>query len=436
MGKRINLRAVLLLLLMVQAERGVGQAGRKPPPQPPPAVVKTEPTFAPDPNRGEYQLIYSKISEAEKRSLSRKLSSWERREHHAASFSDDLTHVGEQGYRLASIGLSPRLAVMRRTDHQYEYAVVQIASRKSFFPNDPEFERTFAPWARKGFRIADYIVLSDYCEMRSDDPINTPNDLRVDCTYYSQMVLERRKNADIMPPSSYRTVYARPTYSKAKLKTGLLEELDNARKTNLHPTHMLTRFQLLTQSGLGIKDLLGDEYETEVLNGDVRKRVNELSQLGYRLILRPHLYEAGVMHRKKGATDPTSYVWLGEKSVEQELPRLAEQGAIYRMNYGCATYAYTHLIVEQPSVSDGKRREYKVLPIELKETDADFSSGSNSIIREFNRLTKEGFEPRAFFACALSDKKEKPSRAKLLLERVSNKNNLLGWQLNSERITR
>jgi hypothetical protein len=46
------------------------------------------------------------------------------------------------------------------------------------------------------------------------------------------------------------------------------------------------------------------------------------------------------------------------------------------------------------------------------------SSASINIAAELNRLTKEGFEVRDFFACDMSFKKTKPSRAGILLERV------------------
>jgi hypothetical protein len=90
----------------------------------------------------------------------------------------------------------------------------------------------------------------------------------------------------------------------------------------------------------------------------MRKRTNALAQQGYRLFIRPLLLEAAVMHRQKGMTDPASYTWVIEKKIEQELARLQEQGAIYRMNYGCDTGFADRwpMIFEQPSVRDGKPR--------------------------------------------------------------------------------
>jgi hypothetical protein len=221
---------LLSFLLMGQVSTVDGQSGIKTPPQATASPDQTEAAFVPDPKRDEYQLIFSKIPEAGR--VHRTLGSWERREHHAVSFSDDLTRVGTQGYRLISIAFSPRVAVLRRDDHQYEYAVVQILSRRQAFPNDPKFSLTYEPWARKGFRVADYVVFSDWCENDTwNDGILAP----ADCTYSSMVVLERRVDAKL--PHTYDIVNGPLTFSSKKLEAELLEEID-AGHTNLYPTHL------------------------------------------------------------------------------------------------------------------------------------------------------------------------------------------------------
>jgi hypothetical protein len=402
----------LLLLLTAQVFDVVAQSGRKLPSQTPADPVTAEAAFAPDPNRDEYQLIFTEFSEAEKKERRRPLGNWDRREYYAQTFSDDLSRVGMQGYRLVSIASRPRLAVMRRAEHQYEYAIIQIANRQRLFPNDPKFELTFAPWAQKGFRVADYFVFRDWCEMATDNPIDQPSDLRVDCTYFSQVVLERRRDAEKMPAQRHGIVHVQPTFSKDKLETGLAEELNNARNTNLYPTHMITKFQLLAQSPADTDNPTVGDFEIEIIGGDAKKKINELAQRGYRLLVRPLVFDAAVMHRKKGTTASASYVWIGEKQLEQQLPALQEQGAIYRMSYGCRTgwVGGTQMIFEQPTASDGLRRQYKVLAIELKE--------GNNIAQELKRVAKEGFEVRDFFACHDGRKNKRPSSAKLLLERT------------------
>jgi hypothetical protein len=409
----------LLLLLLAQLLGVAGQSGRRPPRQTVAGPTNPEAASIPDPNRDDYQLVFPKSPDAEL--PKRPLGSWERWDYYAANFSEELSRVGMQGYRLASIALSPRLAVMKRADHQYEYAFVQIVSRRRMFPNDPEFALTFAPWAQKEFRVADYFVLYDRCLDAQSSSFGSPRYESIDCTYHSQMVLERRKDAEMMPPRWYEVVSVDPTFNKKKLETGLETELDNALERNLYPTHMLTRFQLLTQSPAELEKFPRDELE--IVTGNVKKKINELAQQGYRLVLRP-LFEAAVMYRKKGATVPTSYRWVGEKKLEQELPRLQQQGSIYRMSYGCWAAWGGEMIFEQPSVRDSKQREYRVLAIELRKAEsvADQKPGSESVannaVQQLERMSKEGFEVRDFFGCQTSDNKKRPSLAKILLERV------------------
>jgi hypothetical protein len=59
----------------------------------------------------------------------------------------------------------------------------------------------------------------------------------------------------------------------------------------------------------------------------------------------------------------------------------------------------------------------------LKEPDSvaderDASSVVNSATKELNRLSKEGFVVRDFVCCQMGNKKGKPARAKILLERA------------------
>ena len=399
----------LLALLCILAG-AAGQSGRRQP-EKPAESAKLPADSIPDPNRDEYQLVYTPIPESEK---VKRLGSSERKEIYAATFSDDLSHIGMQGYRLKSIALFPRLAVLRRSDHQYEYAVIRILSRRRFFPNEPDFKLTFASWADKGFRVLDYIVQSDQCEqpltIAADSPF--PQWELPDCTYSAYMVLERRKDADLMPRHSYEVVHVKPTFSKEKLEIGLGKELDNALESNLYPTNIITRFQLLTQSPADLENFPGDEYEVEFVTGNVRKRINELAQQGYRLIVRPHLFEAALMHRQRKTTEPVSYIWVSDKKLEQKLAGFQRDGFDYRMSYGCfpSWAGGTVLIFEQSDARD-RKREYKVLPIDINNV------LSTNAAQELNRLAKEGFLVRDFFGCYGSEKKQKPSGARVLLER-------------------
>lgn len=397
--------ALFFLLLMASGFSVAGQSGVKPPPLPTPA--RTEPAFSADPNRDEYKLAFGKGYEL-KRERDRE-QQWEK---YTAGFIDELNRIGAQGYRVVSIASSPRLAVLKRTDQQYEYSIIQISNHKRIADGDAQFGPKYKEWAEKGFRVADYTVFYDWCwpgEWKENG-----NWEPVDCTYRSEALLERQKNAEA--PHGFEIVFAPLSLSREKIEIGLEERLSNLRKRKLYPTHMLTRFQLLTQSPLGAVDFIDDEYETEIVSSDVQKRINELAQRGYRLLLRPLSFQAAIMHRKKGTTAPASYVWVNEKKLERELPELQQRGLIYRMSYGCAvgTLSAPHMIFEQPSERDGKQREYKSVGID---TNLDVTA----ITAELNRLAKEGFAVRDFFACEMSDKKTSSSRARILLERVSSR---------------
>jgi hypothetical protein len=179
----------------------------------------------------------------------------------------------------------------------------------------------------------------------------------------------------------------------------------------------------------------------------VQKKVNELARQGYRLALIHN--QIAVMRRSRDTTAPVSYIWLDgmkKKTFEQDLARLQDSGAIYRMTYPDSDGAENTLIFEQPAVearkrreyrvlSDRgrpqrpdhdvearKRREYRVLKVEFQETenfaeqkvDIDLTPSSKETIKTLNSLVKEGFVVRDLF---VSDDLA-ARRASVLLERT------------------
>lgn len=416
---------IVLFLLIALSHRAAGQAGRKiAPPQPSEASAKLEPEFIPDPNRDEYQLVFAAGYDLNKLMKAKNIEDqwW----NYKGSFIGRLNKAGAQGYRLITIALAPTVAIMRRDDRQYRYAILEITNRNHsvFFDAGAEFERQYAPLAKEGFTIADYFVIDDSCWGGGWNAVEGQLE-PLDCNYDSVVVLEQQKNLEV--PHAYEIVYQPRTFSKKKLEGGLTEQLNVALKRNLYPTHMLTKFEVLTQS-VSWRDSLTDEYEMEIVGGDVKRRVNELAMLGYRLMIRPHpSFRAAIMHRKKGVTDPASYVWVSEKGLEHELPTLQEQGVIYRMNYGChGGWSGSQLIFEKPSGSDGTKRQYRILTIALTQVERDAESrvefqltpDSRNSMQTLNRLGKEGFAVRDFFGCDIGNQKNRVARAKVLLERV------------------
>jgi len=436
--KSSMLTAVSLLALLLSATlRTPAQAGRtNPTPQTAasPRNPDTRPAYVPDPNRDEYKLVFAAgyedrlLATAPLRGQAKEQEAGRQLKQYEASFVDELNRIGAQGYRLVSIALAPWLAIVRRDENQYQYAIFETVSHQRFA--DDEFERKYAPLAQKGFRVANYTYIHGSCTSNDSDhfePKRRHTPTRLICKHDSLFVLERQKNAET--PSSYQVLYQRPTFRSKELEAELLEQLNDARKSDLYPTHMLTKFEVLTQSATSRQDFARDEYELQVAAGDFKKRLNELAQQGYRLMLNPDEFEAAILYRKKGVTMPASYVWIREKKLEQELPGLQERGAIYRFNYGChgAWVGPLKMIFEQPSVSDGKRREYKILMVELRRVENvasqrvefQLTTASAETVAIFNRLVKQGYEVRDFFNCDVSDfEKNGLLRAKILLERV------------------
>jgi len=148
-----------------------------------------------------------------------------------------------------------------------------------------------------------------------------------------------------------------------------------------------------------------------------------LARQGYRLALTYFLI--AVMYRHPDNTAPVSYIWLDsrkKKSFDQELASLQDGGAIYRMIYPNGDVFERTLIFEQPASDNSKRREYKVLKIELQETenfadqrvDIDLAPSSKEKIKTLNSLVKEGFAVRDLF---VSDT-DLAYKASVLLERA------------------
>jgi len=430
LGRKSSVLTALFLwaLLLTPTLRALAQAGRKnPPPQPAasPGNADTQPAYVPDPNRDEYKLVFPKgygnsldLTTVPKILLGKKAREQDAErgwKDYQYSFIDQINEAGAQGYRLVSLALYPKMAILRRDQIQHEYEMFETISPHYF--SDAEFERKYAPLARKGFRVDECFYLWGGCD--------TPRRSRVEqCEYRRFFVVERERH--VRTANEFEVLTPHLSFNAKKIETELTEQISTAVKSGLSPTHMITRFEVLVQSAAGRDDSATTGYELQVAAGNL-KRVNELAQQGYRLMLRPYEFEVAVMYRKMGQGTPVSYARIREKKLEQELPRLQKQGAIYRMTYGCHGIWNGTMIFEQPSVSDGKQLEYRVLTLELQrvenvaeqKVEFQLTPASKETMETLNRLAKEGFEVRDLFACDMSDYEKKGlSRVKILLERV------------------
>ena len=133
--------------------------------------------------------------------------------------------------------------------------------------------------------------------------------------------------------------------------------------------------------------------------------------------------------RNRNTTAPVSYIWLyaRKKSFEQELARLQDSGAIYRMTYPeFRGNGENILIFEQPAADVSKRREYKVLKLEFQETEnftdqkvgIDLTPSSKETIKTLNSLVNEGFAVLDLFNSKPNARTHNALVTSILLERT------------------
>jgi hypothetical protein len=204
----------------------------------------------------------------------------------------------------------------------------------------------------------------------------------------------------------------------------LTKQINESMAWGFNPILALSKCEVLLQRNTDKGEFLPEGIEVKVVTGrNVKKKVNELAGQGYRLALIHN--QVAVMRRSHDTTAPVSYIWLDswkKKSLEPELARLQDSGAIYRMTYPDSAGGEYELIFEQPSAGAGKRREYKVLKIEFQEMenladqrmDIDLTPSSKETLKTLNSLVKEGFVVRDLFVSEF----RAPERASVLLERT------------------
>ncbi len=370
----------------------------KPPPTPQteaPKLPETRPKLVADPGADKYKLVFAtsyagKFSYLEKEEK----ESDEARQSYNDNFIEQLNKAGARGYRLTAI--TGDLGLVRQGEVQYEYAWFETISNFYFAKNG--FEEIYTRLSKQGFSVFDHLFLSRSCK----DNENTASDsatqtLTEHCTYLDRFLLERVKGEDL--PRQFRLAQHVPHWREWYGDAALTTQVNSYLASGFYPMHAFSRFEVLLQPVTGKGDFLPDKSEVQIVTGNIQKRVNELAQQGYRLAL-TH-YEIAVMYRNRDTLKPVSYVWLQvmKKNFEQELVRLKERGAIYRMIYPDRNGDKYTLVFERPATDDGQRREYRVLKIELqgvenvaeKKVEVDLTPSSKETLKTLNSLVKEGF---------------------------------------------
>ncbi len=415
----IHAVAISLTLAIVSAMSlpiAFAQSGRtvQPPPTPtpmppvaPPKLVDAKPKFVIDPNADKHKIIFPTSYEGRIRlkfaEVDRAIQS------RYNSFVEHMNEAGAQGYKMMSVvDYGYPVAIVTLDETQHEYAHFKTTSKLFFSKNG--FERKYAEMAEQGFRVISHLFVSRSCGSTAFNPDD--NIIEDDCEYTDLFLLERVKGNE--QAKQYALVSNVPSWGgkpDVEMTTALNEQLAKG----FYPTHAFSKYEIL----LGYDKQPADDDEGSASKPEVQviraswrgqsnleKQVNELAGRGFRLAFVND--GIGVMYRDRETTTPVSYVWLDakKKDFEKQLAKLQAGGAIYRMMYPDKLGTENKLIFEQRAITDGTRREYKVLKFEFQEAEnaaagkvqIEFAPLSKETLKIMNRLVKEGFTVRDLFA--------------------------------------
>jgi hypothetical protein len=134
------------------------------------------------------------------------------------------------------------------------------------------------------------------------------------------------------------------------------------------------------------------------------------------------------MYRRGLTATPLTYISLKvkDKRFAEQLAKLQESGAIYRMTYTGDSGVEDQLMFEQGAVANSQRHEDKVLDFEFQvaedlapgqggqqEVRIDLTASSKETMKLLNSLAKEGFVVRDLFI-----PREWMTKVSVLLERT------------------
>jgi hypothetical protein len=322
------------------------------------------------------------------------------------SFIAQLNKAGAQGYKLVSAMRGPGIAIVKLDEVPYEYDWFETTS--SFYFAREDFRQQYARLSQRGFRIVDNFPVSTSCE--DLDPDNSASGQA--CVFKDLFLVERQKGVN--EPVQHVNANAFPSW-RTKMGGELTTQINEQLTEGYYPTSILSKYEILLERAKDKDEVLSDKPDVRVVTssnwgrGSLEQKVNELAKSGYRLASINN--GIAVMYRRSDSATPVTYVWLEaqDKSFEKQLMKLQGRGAVYRMTYPDGKGFETRLIFEEKAVDDGQRREYKVLKFEFqdlenaaeKKVNVDLTPSSQEVMREFNRLVKEGFVVRDLFLSEL-----------------------------------
>ncbi len=388
----------------------------KPAPSPetaPPNQADTERSFVGDRNADPYKLVFPTLPSLD-------------------NFGELLNKAGEQRYKLTSaIYRSQRkptppkdiysfpVAILKLDEVRHEYAWFETASTSLVAIEG--FEQKYRQLSQQGFRLVDLFLTSSFCD--DGDPLGMV--LGGACEIDHLFLLERQKGVE--KPLQFILADSPPRPgSKTRMARELTAQVKEKLVDGFYPTAVFSAWEVLLIQAEHSNDLIENPDVQVVTSFDVRGRVNDLAKQGYRLLL---INKRGaVMYRPGQAATPLTYISLKarDKRFDEQLAKLQESGAIYRMTYVGDSGVEDQLMFEQGPVADGQRHEYKVLNLEFqvtedlplrqaaqKEVRVDLTAASKETMKLLNSLANEGFVVRDLFVSDIVS-----SKVSVLLERT------------------
>ena len=329
------------------------------------------------------------------------------------NFVEQLNKAGIERYKLTSTVFTrqrkstpPRdvysfpVAILKldKVEHEYEWFRTSSASIVAI----DGFELKYWKLSQRGFHLVDQLLTKSSCDNGESIP-------DVDCEVNHLFLLERQRGVE--KPIKFILANSPPRPGlKMKMPAELTAQVKEKLVDGFYPTAVFSAWEVLLTDAENSDDMADNPDVQVVTSFDVRGRVNDLAKRGYRLVMINK--RAAVMYRHGPTATPLTYISLkvADKRFDEQLSKLQESGAIYRMTYIGDSGIEDQLMFEQGPVAEGQRHEYKVLNLEFQIVEdqalgqggqtgvrIDLTASSKETMKLLNSLAKEGFVVRDLF---------------------------------------
>ena len=348
------------------------------------------------------------------------------------NFGEQLNKAGVDPYKLTSAVFTNKrkstppkdvysfpVAILKLDEVQHEYAWFKTTSTSLVAVEG--FEQKYRGLSQQGFRLVDQFITRAFC----DDGYPLGMVFGGACEIDQLFLLERRRGVE--KPIEFILADSPPAPGfKTKMAAELTAQVKEKLADGFYPTAVFSAWEMLLTHAENSDDLTDNPDVQVVTSFDVRGRVNDLAKQGYRLVLINK--RAAVMYRRGPMATPLTYISLkvSDKRFDEQLAKLQESGAIYRMTYTGDSGVEDQLMFEQGSVPNSQRHEYKVLDFEFQvaedlaprqgaqqEVCIDLTASSKETMKLLNSLAKQGFIVRDLFI-----PREWMTKISVLLERT------------------